>query len=61
MIAPREETSMKYNPDAHHRRSVRLKDYEYSKEIGYPIWQRNCYEHVIRNEKELYKIIEYMI
>ena len=23
-------------------------------------WQRNYYEHVIRNEKELYKIIEYI-
>ena len=31
-----------------------------SKEIGYPIWQRNYYEHVIRDEKELYKIIEYI-
>lgn len=24
------------------------------------IWQRNYYEHVIRNEKEYYKIIEYI-
>ena len=31
-----------------------------SKNVGYPIWQRNYYEHVIRNEKELYKIIEYI-
>ena len=31
-----------------------------SAKIGYPIWQRNYYEHIIRNEKELYKIIEYI-
>lgn len=24
------------------------------------IWQRNYYEHIIRNEKEYYKILEYM-
>ena len=24
------------------------------------LWQRNYYEHVIRNEKEYYKILEYM-
>jgi len=24
------------------------------------LWQRNYYEHIIRNEKELYKIIEYI-
>lgn len=27
---------------------------------GRVIWQRNYYEHVIRNEKELNKIIEYI-
>ena len=31
-----------------------------SKNIGYPIWQRNYYEHIIRNEKELYQTIEYI-
>ncbi|MDR1101676.1 MAG: hypothetical protein LBL34_04920 [Clostridiales bacterium] len=31
-----------------------------SAQIGYPIWQRNYYEHIIRNEKELYKIIQYI-
>lgn len=25
-----------------------------------PVWQRNYYEHIIRNEKELYKIREYI-
>ena len=35
------------------------------KENKYPnfdkrIWQRNYYEHIIRNEKEYYKIIEYI-
>jgi len=31
-----------------------------SKEIGYSIWQRNYYEHVIRNEKEYYEIKNYI-
>jgi len=31
-----------------------------SKQIGYPIWQHNYYEHIIRNEKEYYKIREYI-
>lgn len=33
-----------------------------SRKIGYSIWQRNYYEHIIRNEKEygeIYKYIEY--
>jgi REP element-mobilizing transposase RayT len=28
---------------------------------GYPVWQRNYYEHIIRNEKELNKIREYIV
>ena len=28
--------------------------------FGTKIWQRNYYEHVIRNEKEYYKIVEYI-
>jgi len=36
---------------------VSRKSYVY----GYKtIWQRNYYEHVIRNEKELLKIMEYI-
>lgn len=31
-----------------------------SRQIGYSIWQRNYYEHIIRNEKEYYKIVEYI-
>lgn len=31
-----------------------------TKEIGYSIWQRNYYEHIIRNEKEYLEIIEYI-
>ena len=27
---------------------------------GRIIWQRNYYEHIIRNEKKYYKIIEYI-
>jgi REP element-mobilizing transposase RayT len=29
--------------------------------MGYPVWQRNYYEHVIRGEKELYQIKNYII
>lgn len=28
---------------------------------GFPLWQRNYYEHVIRNENELNKIREYIL
>ena len=31
-----------------------------SKQIGYPVWQHNYYEHIIRNEKEYYKVCEYI-
>lgn len=27
----------------------------------YTVWQRNCYEHIIRNETELNKVCEYLI
>lgn len=32
-----------------------------TKEIGYSIWQKLFYEHIIRNEKEYLKIKEYII
>jgi REP element-mobilizing transposase RayT len=28
---------------------------------GIPVWQRNYYEHIIRNDNELNKIREYII
>lgn len=31
-----------------------------NKEIGNKIWQRNYYEHVIRNEREYIEIIQYI-
>jgi REP element-mobilizing transposase RayT len=31
------------------------------KMIGFPIWQRNYYEHIIRNDDELNRIREYII
>lgn len=31
-----------------------------NKEIENKIWQRNYYEHIIRNEREYYEIIKYM-
>jgi putative transposase len=27
---------------------------------GHPVWQRNYYEHIIRNDKELYKLRQYI-
>ncbi len=34
---------------------------ELRSEQGVPVWQRNYYDHIIRNEKELNKIREYII
>ncbi|MGQ9494263.1 MAG: transposase [Anaerolineae bacterium] len=101
---------MKYDPERHHRHSIRLKGYEYSQcgayfvtictqeracvlgEIvdgkmqvngwgkivrqfktfsarrindlrgtpGIPLWQRNYYEHIIRNNGELDRIRQYI-
>ena len=31
-----------------------------TKKIGYPIWQKLFYEHIIRNENEYYKIKQYI-
>lgn len=31
-----------------------------SRKIGYSIWQRNYYEHIIRNDKEYYEIRKYI-
>lgn len=31
-----------------------------NKEVGNKIWQRNYYEHIIRNEKEYLEILEYI-
>jgi len=28
---------------------------------GYPVWQRNYYEHIIRGDKELYQIRKYIL
>lgn len=59
---------MKYDPQIHHRRSIRLKGYDYTQAgayfiticshqrghvFGEVVWRRNYYEHIIRNEKEL--------
>ena len=75
---------MKYDPKIHHRRSIRLKGFDYSQNGAYfiticshnrecvrineirgtsgaPVWQRNYHEHIIRNEKSLEKIREYVI
>ena len=39
-----------------------IKQYKGSvtKQIGYSIWQKSYYEHIIRNEKEYYNIREYI-
>jgi len=41
--------------------SVKLKINKFRNTLGVPIWQRNYYDHIIRNEKELNKIREYII
>jgi len=50
---------MKYNPDVHHRRSIRLKEYDYSQPGVYFITicthNRECLLGEIKNDKvELY-------
>jgi len=44
---------MKYNPDKHHRRSIRLKGYDYSQAGFYFVtictWQRECLFGEIKN------------
>jgi len=32
-----------------------------TKQIGYSIWQRNYYEHIIRNEQSYTRIADYII
>ena len=90
---------MEYNSDIHQRRSIRLKDYDYSQmglyfitictqnrlflfgeivgsivrgvKIGITkwfhnntdirmVWQRNYYDHIIRNGKSYHRIVEYI-
>ena len=63
--------NMKFNPDKHHRRSIRLKGYDYSSVTskinqlrGTPkqaVWQRNYFDRIIRNDKKLNRIREYII
>lgn len=38
-----------------------IKTNKYLDRPSVPVWQRNYYEHIIRNETELYKIAEYII
>lgn len=85
--------NVRYNPDAHRRRSIRLRNFDYTmvgayfvtvphplSEIvrafktfsarrinaqretpGTPAWQRNYYEHVIRDEVALSQIRNYIV
>ena len=43
---PRPYVNMTYNPEIHHRRSIRLKDYDYAQAGAYfatiCVWQREC-------------------
>ncbi|GAB4301624.1 MAG: hypothetical protein Kow0090_17180 [Myxococcota bacterium] len=70
------QATMKHDAKEHRRRSIRLKGFgsiieqfksitakqinKNHKTVGAKIWQRNYYEHIIRNEKELNKIREYI-
>jgi hypothetical protein len=73
-----------YDPQKHHRRSIRLKGYDYTQPgaevIGViycriqsnryqparrelhieGVWQRNYYEHILRNEREFTNIWNYI-
>ncbi len=77
---------MTYDPDRHHRRSIRLKGFDYSRTAVYfvticvqnreclfgnisqnhwqpfnkRLWQRNYYEHVVREDTALEKIQGYI-
>ncbi len=59
--------TMKYNPDKHHRRSIRLKGYDYSQPGFYFItictWQRECLFGEIKNAQmhlnRLGEVIQY--
>ena len=45
-----------YDPNIHHRHSIRLQGYVYGK-----LWQRNYYEHIIRNDQSLWEISDYIV
>ncbi len=53
---------MQFDPNKHHRRSIRLKGFDYTLPGAYfiTIWQRNYYEHIIRNEPEHQAIQDYI-
>lgn len=48
-------TARRYDPEKHHRRSIRLRGTP-----GTPVWQRNYYERIIRNERALNAVREYI-
>jgi putative transposase len=49
---------MTYNPEIHHRRSIRLKDYDYSQSGAYFVtvcaWKKECLFGEIKNGKVSY-------
>ena len=49
----------RYNPAIHNRRSIRLKGNDWKRFDG-KLWQRNYWEHIIRNEKAYHNISEYI-
>ena len=51
----------RYNPNIYHRRSIRLKGtgvLQYAPTES--IWQRNYWEHIIRNENEYNRISQFI-
>ncbi|WP_162896613.1 hypothetical protein [Cysteiniphilum halobium] len=44
--------------EKHHRHTVRLKGYDYAQKqtCGEIIWQRNYYEHVMRDENDYNRV-----
>ena len=47
-------------PTALSRRIGQMKRFV-SKEIGFPIWQKSYYEHIIRNERDYTETLEYSV
>jgi len=56
---------MKFNPDKHHRRSIRLKEYDYFRPGTYfvtlCVQDRKCLFGDIRNNEELNRFRKYII
>ena len=51
---------IKYKSDATISKKIKHLKTNITKEIKYSVWQKSFYEHIVRNEKEYFKIKEYI-